>query len=150
MLRPPGQTHRLARLGDRSTSGVAVKSREFPAVRGLEEILVANTRESRALQGSRDGVPGGCDGRTGTVDMDLLRTDTRAQALTRARVRIGRDPDSFAGGQHDQAVAALCSTVCPFEQVGGPQELRDEPGGGMLVDLLRRPQLLDPAAVHDR
>ena len=79
------------------------------------------------------------------AEADLLGPDADrdlAGAAARASDARSRRPSSSrtASGAGDRAV----------EQVGDAEEAGDEGGRGPLVELGRRAELLDPAAVHDR
>ena len=78
--------------------------------------------------------------RRGTDDLDLVRPRERdgTGAIRHARDRYGHRPDHRVPVLHS-----------PVKQIHVTEELVDERRRGMVVDLLRRTDLLDAALVHD-
>ena len=85
------------------------------------------------------------------AEAHLLRSQRDPDALTDAEVSrvIDHELPADLGAMHrDQARVA--GTHRAFEEVGGAHEVRDETASRELIDLRRRPDLHDLAAVHDR
>src|SRR5690606_11906342 len=137
VLRLPGKPHGVAPLGgDRGVVGVLLEHRHLGVVGEADGVAVGGAQVHHLGDGAGQRAQlafrllGGED--------DLLRPYGHGDL---AVVPRHQDP-AAADLQHSSGGGAA-------EEVGGADEAGDEGGGRLLVDLVRRGQLLDQAVLHD-
>lgn len=154
MLRVPVQDDLGARLQARAVLHVLCVDLEALACRALDDVLRGDADERGVEDPARDGVAAGGHGVRvgGGTEGDLLRPDPDEEpAAGRGGVRAapGGQPE-LAAARGDDDLAARALDHLGLDEVGGAEEVGDEGGPRVLVQLGGGSELLDPAAVHHR
>ena len=137
--------------GDRLPGGQAVASRavrdqrlQHRTVRETDHHLGRRPQEDGAVDHAREPVG---PGEAGLLHLDALRTDHCPACRRVVAGRSLRLEGEVA--VPNRAGRRAAREALDVQQVGDAQEVRDELGQRFLVDLLRCPELDDPATVHD-
>ena len=151
----PPQVHRLPRAERVVRTAVLLEHRELLAPRHPDEVLGADADEADVADDTAGEHVGACRSgrlrrlRPGPGQEHLLRSDPQPHRSLGTTGAGPRRREGAAVGLDDEVVATGRDHGGP-DQVGLPQEVRDEGRRGVVVQLRRAAHLVDHPLVHDR